>query len=560
MQVTNIGLDKLSLLEIPLFSGLERMHLAKLVPALEEINYKDGQVIFQQGEFGDSLYIIVRGTAVVFINEGDEIRELARLGERECFGEMSLLTGDPRSAGVRAATDLTVLRLSKDRFDELLLEHNSLAVQFAAILARRLARIQSKPGGDKEPQTEKPVKREKEKEAITAEKKPPLPVPSKVIVKSKKLWLAFSGALALVLLFIYLGTTWLNYGQGHGDIVIGIAGSFSGQEGASFRNAVRMAVDEVNSGGGVLGVRVRADFKDDQGNINRGMANAQSFAEAEDVVAVIGHLEPYISAPASAVYERAGIIMLAPSGFVPPAARKEYKYVFRNMPGGEEYGGLAAEYIARQGLKRTVIYYGDSDHGRALANAFENRAGEQGVYIVDRQSDYLGPEKIESVLARWRIMGFDSIFLAEPLPEGAEFISQLRRSGIAAPVFACSYLDSPDLFPIGGQALEGITVFSVFNPLDRRPEVRGFVESYKKRFGVDPGMMAAQGYDSVKLLADAMRMIGSSDAGKVSGKLRELQKWPGVTGYYSFTQNGDVLGKDIVIKQVKNGNFTYPHH
>lgn len=565
MQVTNIGLDKLSLLDIPLFSGLDRMHLAKLVPALEEINYEAGQVIFQQGEFGDSLYIVVHGTAIVFINEGDEIRELARLGERECFGEMSLLTGDPRSAGVRAAGDLTVLKLSKERFDELLLEHNSLAVQFAGILARRLAIVQSKPSGGKEPA-------DKPSEEIAAapgagiaagpqaKEKPPLPVPSKVIVISKKLRLSFLGALALVLLLIYLRTTGLYAQHGQGDIVIGVAGSFTGHDGSAFKNAVEMAVDEINAGGGILGANVLAVFEDDQANITRGMAVAQSFVEFGNVVAVIGHQQPYISAPASVVYERAGIIMLAPTGFVPPAVRQGYKYVFRNMPGGEEFGGLAAKYMARQGLKRSVIYYGDNEYGRALANAFENRVGEQGVDIVDRLSDCFGPEQTDSALARWKIMGIDSIFLAEPLPEGAEFIAQLRRAGIAASVFACSFLDSTDLIKIGGRAVEGTTVFSVFNPLGRRPEVRKFVESYKKRFGVDPDLLAAQGYDSVKLLADAIRMAGSTDADKVAGKLRELKKWPGATGCLSFAPNGDVLGKDIVIKQVKDGNFTCLQH
>lgn len=83
--------------------------------------------------------------------------------------------------------------------------------------------------------------------------------------------------------------------------------------------------------------------------------------------------------------------------------------------------------------------------------------------------------------------------------------------------------------------------------------MRKFVESYNNRFGVEPGLLAAQGYDSVKLLADAIRMAGTTDADKVAGKLRELKKWPGATGCLSFAQNGDVLGKDIVIKQVKGG-------
>lgn len=1005
MPAKNIGLDKLKLLEIPLFSGLDRTHLAKLVPVLEEVNYQAGEVLFQQGEFGDSLYIVVRGTVKIFITEGDETKELARLGERECFGEMSLLTGEPRSAGVQAVTELTVLRLSKDRFEELLLEHNSLAVQFAGILARRLAKVQTMPGGSADTPVAAPAPPENDLPAIEAAVATPLmkenealPVPAREHIKSKKFWTALIGVCLSFLLYQYLGNTgldrsqailaailfgatilwslhilsphvvalampilavisgatspeqalsgftspslftvlgflaiaaaaaktgllyrltlklisrfpasykgqtmgwalagllltplipspavrvsqaatmlrshagtlrlgdgsagsaglvmstllgfgsmsymfmngaavclfvyelllpevkllvtygfWLKaalpaaivfwvfsyaaviiyfrhqeslrldpaviedqliilgpmtgkeklallaiilcvlglatyplhqingvwiclvsflivYGSfvldeqdiraeidwsylisfgallgfgasmsasglngvlvdklnpylqflagspwlfllaavifiqllrfalpitpallagmlllvplstaagvnpfvtglvlllagnpwfltrqntllhaflektegklfrpkqmeklavyytiicllsvtvalpfwqgmglisqppagsglsfgnaGGGEIVIGVAGSFTDSEGVSYKNAVEMAVAEINAGGGILGARIKAVFKDDQGNITRGLSIAQSFAADKEVAAVIGHRHPYISAPAAALYEQAGIILLAPASFVPPAPAGGYQYVFQSMPAAEEFGRAAARYAARQGSRRTVIYYADNQYGRSLANAFESQAGALGVEVVDRLSGY-GGLKLADLLPRWQFIGFDSIYLAEALPEGLEFIAEARKAGITAPIYACSDLDTTALPLAGGEVLAGTTVFSVFNDSDPRPEVQNFITRYQHRYGVKPGMLAAQGYDAVKMLAGAIKSARSLNAGDIAAALRDMRGWSGVTGSHSFDRNGHVLGKAIVIKQVWEEN------
>ncbi|WP_102348496.1 cyclic nucleotide-binding domain-containing protein [Bacillus sp. Marseille-P3661] len=133
-------MSKIELLNIPLFAELDRVHKAKLLTQFTQHSFHSGEMLFEEGEFGDSLYIIVQGRIRIFL-QSDHDRTLAVLGERESLGEMSLLTGDPRSAAACAETDAIVLRLAKEEFDTLLREHSSLAVQFAGILARRIAAL-----------------------------------------------------------------------------------------------------------------------------------------------------------------------------------------------------------------------------------------------------------------------------------------------------------------------------------------------------------------------------------------------------------------------------------
>ncbi|KAF0221777.1 MAG: ABC-type branched-chain amino acid transport system periplasmic [Geobacteraceae bacterium] len=134
---------------LPLFKGLDRIEIAKLIPSLITEHVHAGADLFRQGDPGDSLLIIVKGKVSVFLETGIEgVRELATLGHGECFGEMALLTGAPRSATVRTLTDATLLRLPKENFDELLKKHHSLSVHFAGVLAGRLSSVNAVPGPD----------------------------------------------------------------------------------------------------------------------------------------------------------------------------------------------------------------------------------------------------------------------------------------------------------------------------------------------------------------------------------------------------------------------------
>jgi CRP-like cAMP-binding protein len=132
-------LKNINFKEIPILSLLDRVSLARLIPNLEHFRFDPGTLVFTQGEPGDSLYVILDGTVGVILEVDGQAREISRMGPGECFGEMALLTGEPRSATIKALTAVDVLRLSKERFDELIKKHPPLAASFAGLIAHRLA-------------------------------------------------------------------------------------------------------------------------------------------------------------------------------------------------------------------------------------------------------------------------------------------------------------------------------------------------------------------------------------------------------------------------------------
>src|SRR4051794_9079535 len=123
-----------------LFSGLERVTLAKLAANLDRVVHADGEAACVQGDVGDSLFLVSEGRFDVFVHSQEGARDdrVASLGRGACFGEMALLTGEPRSATVRAVGPGELLRLERDRFVDLLRTDPKIGLALSATLSRRV--------------------------------------------------------------------------------------------------------------------------------------------------------------------------------------------------------------------------------------------------------------------------------------------------------------------------------------------------------------------------------------------------------------------------------------
>lgn len=119
---------------VDLFSEIPGRDLARIAQVTEELVIGRGESLMKEGELGDSLFILVEGE--VEVRKGRQA--IAQLGPGECVGEMALLDSEPRSATVRAAEDIRVLRLDRDAFDELMDGHVDIARGVIRVLTRRL--------------------------------------------------------------------------------------------------------------------------------------------------------------------------------------------------------------------------------------------------------------------------------------------------------------------------------------------------------------------------------------------------------------------------------------
>ncbi len=130
----------LFLKSVDLFSRIPGEDLAQIAGIAQEVSFEKGELIIQEGEVGDSMYLIIDGQVMVH----RLTQELTRLGEKESFGEMALLDNEPRSATVTAVSDVTCLKIEREEFYELMSEKIEIAHGIIHILTHRLREANEK--------------------------------------------------------------------------------------------------------------------------------------------------------------------------------------------------------------------------------------------------------------------------------------------------------------------------------------------------------------------------------------------------------------------------------
>jgi CRP-like cAMP-binding protein len=125
---------------IPLFAKIEPSKLKLLAFTSERLTYADGQDLMVQGDMGDSAFIIVAGTADIIVETPDGPLTVANVGKNDIIGEIAILCDVPRTATVRASSELITLRISKELFFQLVNEFPQMAVEIMRELASRLER------------------------------------------------------------------------------------------------------------------------------------------------------------------------------------------------------------------------------------------------------------------------------------------------------------------------------------------------------------------------------------------------------------------------------------
>jgi CRP-like cAMP-binding protein len=121
-----------------MFANIEPSKLKLLAFTSERMAFKDGDVLFRQGEQGDSAYVIIGGEADVIVDTPKGPLTVAKLKRNDIVGEIAILCDVPRTATVKAASKLEAMVIAKDLFFRLIMEFPQMAVEIMRELARRL--------------------------------------------------------------------------------------------------------------------------------------------------------------------------------------------------------------------------------------------------------------------------------------------------------------------------------------------------------------------------------------------------------------------------------------
>jgi len=350
-------------------------------------------------------------------------------------------------------------------------------------------------------------------------------------------------------------------GEAGGEIKIGEFASLTGKEatfGVSSHEGTVLGVEQLNAAGGVLGKKLKLLTEDDLSKPGEPATAVNKLISRDGVVAVLGEVASTRSLEAAPICQQSQIPMISPSS-TNPKVTETGDYIFRVCFIDPFQGTVMANFATKTLKARKVAIFTDvkSDYSIGLAKFFKEGFLANGGQVVAELTYSGGDKDFKAQLTEIKSAGPDAVFVPGYYTDVALICIQAKQLDLKAPLFGGDGWESDQLVKIGQDAVEGTYFSTHYAPDVDTPQSRSFVASYEKRFdGKVPDAMAALGYDSVTILADAIKRAGTTDGPKVRDALAATKDFPCVTGTTSLNAQRNAV-KPAVILQVKNGKFKY---
>ena len=350
-------------------------------------------------------------------------------------------------------------------------------------------------------------------------------------------------------------------GAGSDAIKVGEFASLTGSEatfGQSSHKGTTLAVDDLNAAGGVLGKKIQLLTEDDQSQAGQPATVVRKLISSDGVVAILGEVASSRSLEAAPICQENKIPMVSPAS-TNPKVTQVGDYIFRVCFLDSFQGKIVLASFARKTLElQNVAVLSDvkSDYSLGLAKLFEEGFTADGGKIVAEQNYSAGDKDFNAQLTAIKAANPDGIFVPGYYTEVGLIVLQARQQGITVPIFGGDGWESSSLVPIGGKALDGCYFSTHLAPDEKLSLVQKFVDEFRAKYGETPDSMAALGYDSAMILADAIKRAGSTDGAKVRDALAATRDFAGVTGQITIDPNRNA-SKPAVILTITNGQFNY---
>lgn len=348
-------------------------------------------------------------------------------------------------------------------------------------------------------------------------------------------------------------------GGSTGAIVIGHFASMTGPQatfGISTDNAIKLAIKEQNEKGGVKGRKIELVTIDDAGKQSEAATAVTRLINDHGAVAVLGEVASSLSLAGGPIAQKSKIPMISPSS-TNPDVTDVGDYIFRVCFLDDFQGWVDAKF-AKENLKASkaaILYDQAQAYSSGLADYFEKSFKEMGGTIATRQAYTGGNLEISSQLQSIKSSGAEVVFLPGYYSDAGTIIRKAREAGITVPFLGGDGWDSEELPKIAGDAIDGNYFSNHYAPEEDRPEVKNFVEKYKKEYGATPDGLAALGYDAALVLFDALERAPSLDGKALRDAIAATKNFTGVTGTFSIDENRNAQ-KSAVIVEYKGGKQT----
>src|SRR5699024_1759286 len=205
--------------------------------------------------------------------------------------------------------------------------------------------------------------------------------------------------------------------------------------------------------------------------------------------------------------------------------------------------------------KTVALLYGNDDvFTKAGYDAMKDAAEDLGLEILTTETFQLGQNDYKAQLSKIKQADPDLVLASALYNEGAVIMKQARSMGIDVPFVGGNGFNSPQVIEIAGEDADGLVVATPWFTEADDEKVQSFVEKYKEEFGKTPDQFAAQAYDGLYIMADALKRAGEADHDKLREALLDTQDFEGILGSMSFDEEGDIV-MDPIVLTIEGGEF-----
>jgi branched-chain amino acid transport system substrate-binding protein len=373
-------------------------------------------------------------------------------------------------------------------------------------------------------------------------------------------WLSLLIVLGLTVLAPSCGSQQKS-GAGHATVSIGFFGDLTGPTfnfGLSAKNGVLMAADEINQAGGINGRQIDIVIEDDKGSPEEAAQVTGKLIDRYKVIAIIGAGASGNSLASAPKAQSARVPLIAPSS-TNPAVTQVGDYIFRACFIDAFQGEVMAKFAVNtlKAKRAAIMLDFNSPYSRGLTDFFEFSFAKLGGEIVVKQSYSQGDPDYRGQLSAIKAADPDVIYIPGYYGDVAIIAKQARQLGLTVPLLGADGWDAPELWDLGGDALNGSYISNHYSADDPSETIQKFVHSYRQRYGnLTPDAHAALAYDALRFLAEAIARAGTTEGPKLRDALAETKNFAGVTGIISMDRDRNAV-KPAVILKLEDTRYIY---
>jgi branched-chain amino acid transport system substrate-binding protein len=358
-------------------------------------------------------------------------------------------------------------------------------------------------------------------------------------------------------------------------IRIGLQGPLTGGSspmGVSMRDGVKLAVNEINAKGGVLGRKLELIERDDEAKNERGVQIAQELINKEKVVATVGYINSGVALASQRFYQEAKIPVMNNVATATLVAKQfadqPENYVFRNAANDTiQSAMIVEELVTRRKFSKIAILADSTNYGQLGREDLEKALANKGLKAVATEKYNIKDVDMTPQLLKAKEAGAEVVVTYGIGPELAQIANGMVKLGWKVPMIGSWTLSMANFIDNAGANANGALMPQTFIQEANTPKRKSFIDAYQKAYKVKripSPVSAAQGYDSVYLLAAAIKQAGSTEGPQIRAALEDLKDpIDGVVTTYnkpfSKTDHEAITMNMPVIGTVKDGQVVYAY-